>query len=87
METPSLFRTILGIAVLLILLYFVLTYILTPNYDKREPPVIPTFLPYAGHIINLIHHGQKYFEILWYLLPPYPLPHLTPISSHSHFPD
>lgn len=34
--------------------------------DSREPSVIPTFLPYLGHVLNLLRRGNKYFEDLWY---------------------
>ena len=66
MEALPPLRILLGVAVILILLYLILTYILTPKYDRREPPAVPTFLPYVGHIINLIRFGQQYFETLWY---------------------
>ena len=33
--------------------------------DSREPSVIPTFLPYLGHLLNLLRRGNKYFEDLW----------------------
>ena len=35
-----------------------------PRYDPKEPPVIPSTIPYVGHIIGLLRHGTKYFEDL-----------------------
>ena len=37
--------------------------------DSREPSVIPTLLPYLGHLLNLLRRGNKYFEDIWYVPP------------------
>ena len=50
------------------LLYIVVLYVFGPKYDKREPPAIPHWLPYVGHILALFRHGAKYFEELWYVV-------------------
>lgn len=34
------------------------------QHDPREPPVVPTRIPYVGHIVGLIRHGAKYFQMI-----------------------
>jgi hypothetical protein len=34
------------------------------DYDPREPPIIKPKVPYIGHILGIIIHGTKYFEIV-----------------------
>lgn len=33
--------------------------------DPREPPVIPSTIPYAGHVWGMLGHGASYFKFLW----------------------
>ena len=39
-------------------------YFLGPKYDVREPPIIRPKVPLVGHIIGLLRHGLRYFEII-----------------------
>ena len=34
------------------------------DLDPREPPVIKPRIPYIGHVLGIIMHGTKYFEIV-----------------------
>ena len=44
--------------------YLSIVYFLGPKYDPQEPPVLSHYIPYVGHILGLIRHGQHYFELL-----------------------
>ena len=68
----SLFSAFVGISLLVVIVYVSLVYLFSPKYDPREPPVIPSLIPYVGHILGLLRYGQRYFEILRSssLLPP-----------------
>lgn len=56
--------TALFVVLLVVILYFSTTYFFSPQYDAREPPVIPHVIPYVGHILGLMWYGQHYFSIL-----------------------
>ena len=34
--------------------------------DEREPPIVNTWIPHIGHVVNLFYFGQHYLEDLWY---------------------
>lgn len=48
----------------LVIGYASIVYFFSPRYDPREPPVLSHYIPYVGHILGLIQHGQQYFEML-----------------------
>lgn len=50
--------------VVVIIGYISLVYLFSPKYDLREPPVLPHWIPYVGHILGLIRNGPLYFESL-----------------------
>jgi hypothetical protein len=56
-------RVPLAIAITLVILAIVRKFFHT-TYDPREPPVIPHWLPYIGHVIGMFRHGAKYFTII-----------------------
>lgn len=60
----SLSATTLVILLFFVVLYLSVVYLFGPKYDDREPPVVPHFIPYVGHILGLICYGQNYFETL-----------------------
>ena len=37
---------------------------LSKKHDPREPPVIPQSIPYVGHLLGLLRHGEKYMQDL-----------------------
>lgn len=54
----------LTIAVILTtILWYILDYFLSPSHLKAEPPILPARIPYVGHILGLLQHGTKYFDI------------------------
>lgn len=60
----SLVSVFVGVLLLLVIVYVSLVSLFSPKYDPREPPVIPSLIPYVGHILGLLRYGQRYFEIL-----------------------
>lgn len=49
---------------------------LSIEYDGREPPLIKSRIPYVGHILGMLKHGARYFDIVNrpYDYPIYTLP-------------
>lgn len=43
------------------LAYLVLAYIVKPKHDAREPPLIPSGIPYIGHLINILRYKMRYY--------------------------
>ena len=60
----SLLSIFVGVLLLLVIPYISLVYLFSPKYDPREPPAIPSLIPYVGHMLGLLRYGQRYFEIL-----------------------
>lgn len=60
--------TVVSISAVLVIVvvvgYVSLVYLFSPKYDPREPPVLPRWVPYVGHILGLIRNGPLYFETL-----------------------
>lgn len=44
-------------------LLFVLDRLITPQRFPNEPAVLPHSIPYIGHILGLLRHGSKYYQI------------------------
>jgi hypothetical protein len=32
--------------------------------DVREPPVVPSAVPFVGHVFGILRHGASYFRYL-----------------------
>jgi hypothetical protein len=43
--------------------WYLLDYYCTPQHLPDEPLVVSSSIPYIGHIIGLIRHGTRYYEI------------------------
>lgn len=43
--------------------WYVLDHVYVPKHLSNEPPLLPSRIPYIGHIIGLLRHGTRYFEI------------------------
>lgn len=41
---------------------------LRPNPGPRDPPVLYHRIPFVGHLIGLLLHGNKYYSITRYFL-------------------
>lgn len=50
-------------------LWYILHYIYIPKQLSTEPPLLPSRIPYIGHIIGLLRYGTRYFEITRSRLP------------------
>jgi hypothetical protein len=44
------------------------------KFDPREPPVVPSAIPFAGHVIGIVRHGASYFKYLTSVRLPSPFP-------------
>jgi len=52
---------LIGVVVAAIVLLY---YLLGISRYPREPPFVPQILPYVGHLIVILRHGTKYYDIL-----------------------
>ena len=43
--------------------WYLLDSLYAPKKYPNEPPLVPQFIPYIGHILGLLRHGTRYFEI------------------------
>ena len=64
MESNNLALSTLIILALVVVAYTSIHYFLGVEFDEREPPVLNSTIPYIGHILGLIRHGQYYLERL-----------------------
>ncbi len=46
--------------------WYTLDYLYAPTQHSNEPPLVPQSVPYIGHILGLLRHGTRYFEITRY---------------------
>lgn len=44
--------------------WYLLDYLYIPRHLPNEPPAVRPWIPYIGHIIGLLLHGTKYYEII-----------------------
>ena len=47
---------------------YVLDYFYVPKQLANEPPLVGHYIPYVGHIIGLLRHGTRYYEIIRYIV-------------------
>ena len=64
MEHTSVAVAGVTIVVFVLGIFSLLKHFLKVKYDPREPPLIPSTLPYFGHLIGLVRKGPRYFENL-----------------------
>lgn len=43
--------------------WFALDYVCAPRLSPKEPPLRAHPVPYVGHILGLLRHGTKYYEM------------------------
>ena len=48
--------------------WYALDYFYIPKQLPNEPPLIGHYIPYIGHIIGLIRHGTRYYQIIRYTI-------------------
>ena len=63
--SPGALLTFLAIIATLILT-FSGSFRWNSNSNAREPPYIYSHIPFIGHVVGMLRHGAKYFEIVKY---------------------
>lgn len=53
---------VIALIFLLSAIWVGLTFLLSPDRDSREPPVLGSSIPFIGHILGLLRHGTRYYE-------------------------
>lgn len=59
----------LGFSLLLLLVtavaaaWFALDHCCAPRLSPKEPPLLPHPVPYIGHILGLLRHGTRYYQM------------------------
>ena len=61
----SLYLVTLVTVVVVVLLQFCV-----PVHSSKEPPLISPSIPYLGHILGLIQHGVRYYQMTRYQVGP-----------------
>ena len=56
------YLTLIAAAATLIV-WYILDHVYVPKHLSNEPPLLPSTIPYIGHIMGLLRHGSGYFEI------------------------
>ena len=46
--------------------WYLLNYVCVSKPGPNEPPVLSRPIPYFGHIIGLLRHGLRYYDITGY---------------------
>ena len=60
LNTPLL----LVLAILSATTWYALDYFYVPKQLPNEPPLVGHHIPYIGHIIGLLRHGTRYYQII-----------------------
>ena len=47
-------------AILVPCLFFLIDYFLGAKLDPKEPPLVPSTIPYVGHLIGMIRRRTRY---------------------------
>lgn len=68
-DAPAILLIILGAGAI----WYLLDYLYVPKQLPNEPPLLSHPIPYVGHIIGLLRHGTKYYELTRCVLG-HPLP-------------
>ena len=68
METSLNISVLLVLAIALATTWYALDYFYVPKQLPNEPPLIGHHIPYIGHIIGLLRHGTRYYEIIRYIV-------------------
>lgn len=65
MEVPAfdLLRTLMSLVAIVYVL-LVLDRVLGVRQDSREPPFVPSTIPYFGHVLGLFWHKNSYYSKL-----------------------
>lgn len=63
MESGFEFPLLLFLAAAAAAAWFALDYFSAPRLFQKEPPLLPHTVPYVGHILGLLRHGTRYYEM------------------------
>ena len=63
MESGLTFPLLLLLAAAIAAAWFALDYFCAPRLSEKEPPLVPHPVPYIGHILGLLRHGTRYYEM------------------------
>ena len=66
METSLSTPLLLVLAIVLATTWYALDYFYVPEQLPNEPPLVGHHIPYIGHIIGLLRHGTRYYQIIRY---------------------
>ena len=58
---------LLALAIVSATTWYALDYFYVPKQLPNEPPLVGHYIPYIGHIIGLIRHGTRYYQIIRYI--------------------
>jgi hypothetical protein len=53
-------------AFLTLICFLILRALSSRKLDPREPPIVPSFIPYVGHLIGMVFSGGRYLKHLQY---------------------
>lgn len=60
------FKTMMAVAavVLALAIYLIRGYLMNSPHDPREPSLIPSPIPYVGHLVELLRTGSFYYTAI-----------------------
>ena len=64
----SLNATLLLVLAIVSAALYALDYFYVPKQLPNEPPLVDQSIPYIGHIIGLLRHGTRYYQIIRYII-------------------
>lgn len=63
MENDLNFSLLLLLAAVGTAAWYAIDYFCAPRLSPKEPPLLTHPIPYIGHILGLLRHGTRYYEI------------------------
>ena len=63
MESSLAFSLLLLLITAVAAAWSALDYCLAPRLSSNEPPMLPHPVPYIGHILGLLRHGTRYYQL------------------------
>ena len=67
MEVSNFSLLLLLLAVFFGAAWYTLDSFYAPTQYPNEPPLVPQSVPYIGHILGLLRHGTRYYEMTRYV--------------------
>lgn len=58
--------SILLLSITVVFLWFWVNRIYQPIHSPKEPPLVAAPIPYIGHILGLLRHGTRYYQMIRY---------------------